>query len=285
MFGHAIAPQTAQISPARRRHSTSTPDPFGSFAGPDPVLDRLLERAARLAQTSVPLLLTGETGTGKEKLARAIHIASAPGRGFHMLRCGGPETITPLHEASPGTVLLRGVENLTAGGQSALLTLLDCRTDLRIVTTCLCTPTDLGDLLRPDLFCRLAGATLPLPPLRHRADLDWLIDRVLRRCCPQDLRLSSAARADLRSRPWPGNIRELEQVLTVSAALCEGWVIDLTDLPPTPQQSHPVPSEFDVLESLLQACGWNMSLVARRMGVNRSTILRRIRKAGLTPPV
>lgn len=285
MFGHAIAPQSTHVSVARRRQSTSLPDPFISFAGPDPTIARLLEQAARLAPTSMPLLLTGETGTGKERLARAIHIASAQGRGFHMLRCGGPETITPLHEASPGTVFLRGVENLNAGAQSTLLEVLDGRTDLRIVTSCLCTPKTLSDVLRPDLFCRLAGATLLLPPLRHRADMDWLMDRILRRCGPQDVRLSPAASADLKSRPWPGNIRELEQVLTVAAALCEGRIVDPTDLPAAPQQNPPETSEMDDLDALLQACGWNMSLVARRLGVNRSTVLRRIRKGGLTPPI
>ncbi len=285
MFGHAIAPPSAQVSATRRRHPTSSPDPFISFAGPDPTLDHLLEQVVRLAPTSLPLLLTGETGTGKERLARAIHIAKVPGRAFHMLRCGGPETITPLHEAAPGTVFLRGVENLTPGAQAALLAVLDCRTDLRIVASCLCTPMALCDVLRPDLFCRLAGATLSLPPLRHRADMDWLIDRILRRSGPQDVRLSPAARADLKSRPWLGNIRELEQVLTVAAALCEGGIIDATDLPAAPLQNPPETSQTDELEALLQACGWNMSLVARRMGVNRSTILRRIRKAKLTPPI
>ena len=67
-------------------------------------------------------------------------------------------------------------------------------------------------------------------------------------------------------------------------ALCEGTVIDLPDLPDPPQQAAPQPSEGDDLEALLKACGWNMAQAARRMGVNRSTVLRRIRKVGLSPP-
>jgi len=54
--------------------------------------------------------------------------------------------------------------------------------------------------------------------------------------------------------------------------------------PPRPQQTEPVPFEDDDLELLLTACAWNMSQAARRLGVNRSTVLRRVRKAGLTPP-
>ncbi|SHL46424.1 Transcriptional regulator of acetoin/glycerol metabolism [Roseovarius marisflavi] len=284
LFGHAIAPQTPQMTAALRRHVSAPPGALGSFAGPDPALERLLAQAARLAPTQVPLLMTGETGTGKEKLARAIHVACARGRGFHALRCGGSDMIAALDEVGPGTVFLRGVENLSTDAQSAVLTLLDRRADLRILASCRCTPMALSEVLRDDLFFRLAGATLSLPPLRHRGDLDWLIDRLLRRSCTEDIRLSPAARAELKSRPWPGNIRELEQVLEVAVALCEGMVIDLPDLPAPPQQAAPQPSEGDDLEALLKACGWNMAQAARRMGVNRSTVLRRIRKAGLSPP-
>lgn len=283
MFGHAIAPQMVQMSATKRRHVNALPGPLGNFSGPDPLLGQLLSQAAQLAPTQVPLLVTGETGTGKEKLARAIHVVSARGRSFHAIRCGAVETIDLLNKVESGTLFLRGVENLTNDAQSALMKLLDHRTDLRVLASCACTLADLSDLLRVDLFFRLAGAVLSLPPLRHRADLDWLIDRLLRRCCTDDVQLSPAARAELKSRPWPGNIRQLEQVLTVCVALSEGGVIDLPDLPPPAQKATPLQSDQDDLEATLRACGWNMSQAARRMGVNRSTVLRRIRKANLLP--
>lgn len=284
MFGHAIAPQMVQMSATKRRHGNVLPGPLGSFAGPDPALGELLSQAAQLAPTQVPLLVTGETGTGKEKLARALHVASARGHGFHAIRCGGMETIALLDNVESGTLFLRGVGNLTDDAQSALMKLLDQRNDLRVLASCACTQADLSELLRVDLFFRLAGAVLSLPPLRHRADLDWLIDRLLRRCCTDDIRLSPAARAELKSRPWPGNIRQLEQVLAVCVALSEGGVIDLPDLPTAAPKPTPSQSDLDDLEATLRACGWNMSQVARRMGVNRSTVLRRIRKAELSPP-
>jgi hypothetical protein len=137
--------------------------------------------------------------------------------------------------------------------------------------------------LRADLFFRLAAVTLTLPPLRLRQDFDWLLDRMLRQFChlrPETMRLSPSARAELKSRDWPGNLRELASTIEVAIALAEGSVIDLPDLPPAPLS---VEAEAVSLADVLAACGGNMALAARRMGVNRSTILRRARREGLLP--
>jgi transcriptional regulator of acetoin/glycerol metabolism len=284
LFGHAIAPQTPQMISALRQRETTLPGALRSFAGADPALGRLLERAARLAPTPVPLLIAGETGTGKERLARAIHVAGPKDRGFHAIRCTGPGAVASLADSAPGTLFLRGIEDMPPDGQAALLTLLDKRPDLRIVASCRCAASELSVILRDDLFYRVAGATLTLPPLRHRSDLDWLIDRLLRWRSSVDIRLSPAARAELKSRSWPGNIRELEQLLDVAVAMSEGSVVDLPDLPAALTKAEPEREDGGDLEALLSACGWNMAQAARRLGVNRSTVLRRLRKAGLMPP-
>ncbi|MEM1049585.1 MAG: sigma 54-interacting transcriptional regulator [Pseudomonadota bacterium] len=286
-YGHAIAPQTPQVTAALRRREQVLPGALGSFAGADPDLQRMLKKAARLASTSVPLLLYGETGTGKEKLARAIHMANPKARGFNSVPCGGTSSFGFCREIAPGTLFLVGIEDLTAVAQTSLLAELENRSDLRILASCRCAPSELASILRDDLLHRLVGATLALPPLRHRTDLDWLIDRILRRCSSDDIRLSPVARAELKSRQWTGNIRELEHTLESAVALCEDAIIDLTDLP-SPVLSRTSGSspeeEKDHLEKLLIACDWNMSQAARRLGLNRSTVLRRMRKAGLTPP-
>ena len=98
------------------------------------------------------------------------------------------------------------------------------------------------------------------------------------------MRLSPSARAALLGRSWPGNFRELEQVLDVAIALCEGRVIDLPDLPAPINAQTPEIEVVEPLEQIMEACGWNMSCAARRLDVNRSTILRRLRRAGLQPP-
>lgn len=284
LFGHAIAPQKARVP--RRDARAELPGGLSSFAGSDPVLDPLLTRAARLAATGVGLLIEGETGAGKETLARAIHVCGPPERAYHRLHCAGATAahVAALQEARAGTLFLKGVEDLAPEAQAALLALLEARRDLRPVAS---TRADLAAAaqaggFRSDLFFRLAGDTLRLPPLRLRHDLDWLIDRVLRRCDP-DLALTPGARAELRGRDWPGNLRELDSALRVAAAVAEGKLIDLPDLPARSFAQREEPAE-ERLEDILDACDWNMARAAKRLGVNRSTVLRRVRKAGLTPP-
>ena len=115
-----------------------------------------------------------------------------------------------------------------------------------------------------------------------RRDFEWVLDRLFRRRAPEELNLTPAARIELGGRNWPGNLRELGHLLDCAIATAEGPVIDLPD-PPARRDGQANQPESE-LEALLKACGWNMSQVARRLGVNRSTVLRRMRKLGLTVP-
>ena len=285
LFGHAIAPKAPRIPLRNNRRDGA----LAGLTGGDPAMAQLLSQAERLAPGRVPLLIAGETGTGKTRLARAIHMTSKS-QGFITLVCAGLEP-QALAEAcgnvvGPTTLHLRRIEDLQPDTAAALGGLLDRTPDLRTIATTCVDPAALG-LPRP-VFHRLAGCTLSMPPLRMRRDLDWLISRHLGRHAAGAMRLSPSARAELMGRLWPGNIRELEQVLDVAVALCTGPVIDLPDLPdngPAFQNGvSPHKDASDGLEDILEACGWNMACAARRLGVNRSTILRRIRKAGLRVP-
>jgi len=151
-----------------------------------------------------------------------------------------------------------------------------------------------GDF-RHDLFFRLAAATLTLPPLRTRRDLDWLLDRLLRQrtvALPQTYYLSTAARMELKHRSWPGNIRELINTLDVAIAMAETNVIDLEDLPDPvlpDRTSEAEPAglphdDADALEQILKICGWNIARAARRLGVDRTTVHRRMQRLGLRRP-
>ncbi|MBW6419247.1 sigma-54-dependent Fis family transcriptional regulator [Celeribacter sp. PS-C1] len=286
VFGHAIAPQ----APRRvERHLPSKDKRAGgvlnAMAGSDPTMARLLSQAERLATTQVPLVICGESGTGKTKLARAIHMISRRG-GFVSVDCAGTsqDEISALAAAQvgPTTLLLQRIEDLSADAARALPGLLDAHPDLRPIATSGQGAKALlfEDHLPSALYHRLAGAVLALPPLRERQDLGWMIDRLLRGRCGDERRLTPSARAELMARDWPGNLRELGNVLDVACTLSDSAVIDLPDLPAA---LSPEPDDQD-LEAVLDACNWNMARAARRLGVNRSTILRRIRKEGLQPP-
>ena len=289
MFGHAIAPQSE-----RRPVPMGEAGPLQGIGGADPAIRRLQADAARLAPTGIALLLSGETGTGKEKLARAIHTSQPGNRPFVTLACAAlpPCLDTVCEAATSGTLFIDGPGELSAADQGRLLRLvagfefLPARQRPRLITA---TSVDLAERVRngafrADLFFLLAPVTLALPPLRLRQDFDWLLDRLLRQLGhlrPQSLRISPAARAELKARDWPGNLRELANTLEVAIALADGAVIDLPDLPPAPLA--PVAAPQEGLSDILAACGGNMSLAARRLGVNRSTVLRRARREGLLP--
>lgn len=292
MFGHAIAPQSEKLPAAARDGAGAA---FQSIGGADPAIRRLVAEAARLAPTAIALLLSGETGTGKERLARAIHTSQPGNRPLVVLSAAAPASDwAALAEAAEGgTLLLDAPGDLGPEGQARLLQILagldalPARRRPRLITA---SSADLAQMVRAgtfraDLFFRLAAARLALPPLRLRQDFDWLLDRMMRQfghLRPQSLRLSPAARADLKARDWPGNLRELANTLEVAIALAEGSVIDLPDLPPAPLAEAGAGAE-DSLADILAACGGNMALAARRLGVNRSTILRRARREGLWP--
>lgn len=289
LFGHAIAPQQARAR--LPRDSDQRAAAFRNLCGDDRQMMQVIADAARLASSHVPLLICGETGTGKEALARAIHMTAGGGRVFHMLGCtASPLSAPPVDIWDDGGTLF--VDNLDALDHHAQGVLLDWvlrveRLPLKsrprfIAASCndLASTVTAGQF-RKDLYFRFAAARLALPPLRHRQDIDWLIDRILRRVChtrPGALALSPAARAELKARSWPGNLRELTQVLEVAVLMTEGVVIDLPDLPP--EALKPLRCA-ETLEQVLAACSGNMSDAARRLGVNRSTVLRRARREGL----
>ena len=289
LFGHAIAPQKARaLLPCE---TDRRPAAFRSLCGDDPRMLGLIADAARLAPSSVPLLICGETGTGKEALARAIHVTAGGAKAFQILNCTAAPLPLPALDSWPhgGSLFIDNLDALDAQGQGALLDWLlrveglamKARPRL-IAATC----DDLAQAvtqrrLRKDLYFRLAAVRLSLPPLRHRQDIDWLIDRILRRVWhgrPGVLKLSPAARIELKARNWPGNLRELSQTLEVAALIAEGSVIDQRDLPPPPLQAD---AQLESLAQVLAACNGNMSVAARRLGVNRSTVLRRARREGL----
>jgi transcriptional regulator with AAA-type ATPase domain len=226
-------------------------------------------RLARIAPTPVPVLILGETGTGKEVIARALHAMSGRAGPFVAVNSGAlPETLLEgelfgarkgafsgaiadrpglVRAADRGTLFLDEIAELRPHSQVAFLRVLQehevvalgdtrpTRVDVRFVAA---THRDVADLIergefRRDLHARLNGHVLALPPLRHRReDLGLLIRALLATIDGGDrVRLSATAARLLFRYDWPGNVRELEKALSSAAALAGDEPIAPADLP------------------------------------------------------
>ncbi|HEX6017268.1 MAG TPA: sigma-54-dependent Fis family transcriptional regulator [Burkholderiaceae bacterium] len=329
LFLHAVPPPQRPVAVVRPSADAAIPPPLAQLSGGDPPLDRQLERAARLVDTPVSILLTGETGSGKEFFAKALHQASQRrGKPFVAVNCAAiPESLIEselfghlpgsfsgaapkgkrglIAEANGGTLFLDEIGDMPLALQARLLRVLAERellpvgatrplpVDIRVIAA---THADLEALVRAgrfrdDLFYRLAGAHLRLPALRERRDLPWLVQRLLREGTPV-VQLSSDAEARLRAWHWPGNLRELRNVIEFARAVCRGGVIEVHDLPDhllaavrvDAAAPSALPAEAQLLLQYLRAARWNISAVAHQTGRSRMTIYRRMKRWGIEPP-
>lgn len=244
------------------------PGPLAALSGGDPALDRITERVARLVNSPVNILLTGETGSGKERFARALHDSSERRRQpFVAVNCAAiPETLIEselfghlpgsfsgagsrgkrglIQEADGGTLFLDEIGDMPMPLQGRLLRVLAERevlpvgairpiaVNLRVVaaTHCDLVAAVKSGRFRDDLYYRLNGAHFHLPALRERQDLAPLIERLCANGHPS-IQLSAEVRERLLLHDWPGNVRELCNVLECARSLCSDGVVMLEDLP------------------------------------------------------
>ncbi|TNF73272.1 MAG: sigma-54-dependent Fis family transcriptional regulator, partial [Acidobacteria bacterium] len=242
---------------------------MGGIIGESPALEKALERVARLASADIPILIKGETGTGKELVARRIHALSPRAQeSFVPFDCASVtesliaselfghvrgaftgadrDRIGILEAARGGTVFLDEIGDLPKPAQAKLLRFLQEKeirrvgeslprsVDARVVAA---THRDLERMVaagefRQDLLFRLRVGAVELPPLRDRGDdIELLAEHFLRRLhLPRPLRFSRAARTKLLGYSWPGNVRELQNIVQAAAVLTEGEIIDLEHL-------------------------------------------------------
>jgi len=271
----------------------------------------------RVLDHRVPITIVGNTGTGKEWLARALHQTSArAARPLVVVRCaglpaeGGGGLASMLAQAQGGTLLLDDVGQLPAAQQAVLLHLLDASDESAPDVALVCTSTRslAQSRLRADLQHRLGGLAVTLPPLSERSDLPALAQRMLVELghgpdSAHALALGPEALALLQAHHWPGNLRELHNTLRTAALLCGpggkgkgqgqgqirpehlpddllGGRVAATASSPAQAPSQPQSLqalELQALQAAVDAAGGNIALAARRLGVGRNTIYRKLR--------
>jgi len=251
-------------------------DGAAPLIGSTPVMERLRGTIERVAGTDFMVLLEGESGVGKELVARQIHDLSRRRNGpFVAINCAalvetlleaelfGIEDRTAtgvrgrrgkFEAADGGTLFLDEVSDLSLSAQAKLLrTIQDLsvervggqgahRVDIRIIAATNRTLAGLVEqqLFRPDLYYRLSGVDVRVPSLRERhADILELARYFLdRHRTTRPLQLSAGAAEALVSYQWPGNVRELERLIERAVALSQSDVIELDDLPATVRGDH-----------------------------------------------
>ncbi|MDP6580167.1 MAG: sigma 54-interacting transcriptional regulator [Vicinamibacterales bacterium] len=254
------------------KHSASGPVRIVGDSSP---MERLRQRVDRIAGSDVAVLVEGETGSGKELVARRIHERSGRRSGpFIPVNCAAlVETLVEaelfgiedrtatgvrgrkgkFEHANGGTLFLDEVADLSPTAQAKLLRAIQessvervggaavRQIDTRIVAA---TNRRLAQMVtegqfRADLFYRLNGVEVEVPPLRARlGDLGALVRHVLAERVGADFKIAASALEAMRTYDWPGNVRELEQVVVRAAALARGRELVVDDLPARVRQAH-----------------------------------------------
>lgn len=304
----------------------------------DAQLELVLDKVSRVLGHDIPIMIIGETGTGKELLAQAIHHDSPRAAGpFVAVNCASiPETLIEselfgyedgaftgarkkgatgkILQANGGTLFLDEIGDMPVSLQARLLRVLQERlvtplgsdksipVDLELVCA---TNHNLRErmaqgLFREDLYYRLNGLVVKLPPLRERTDLDTVVEKILAAEAEHGRhRVSPELLALFHLHRWPGNFRQLTNLLRTAIIMAgkeqeiglrhmpDDFLDDIAQSPPqdASASSEHLPSTGGKLEDMqqsmitaaLQAHGGNVSATARALGVSRNTVYRKVK--------
>ena len=332
------------------RETTGRLDKLSHLEFGDPRMASQIQLAARVIQRKIPIILRGQTGTGKEVFANALHsISPNCGGAFVAVNCASlPENLIEselfgyragaftgaqregrrgkIVQANGGTLFLDEIGDMPMALQARLLRVLEehevtplgaettVKVDFQLISASHRNLVELVQtgLFREDLYYRLNGIEINLPPLRERADALALINHILGSEAEDPPTLGAEARQALLSYAWPGNIRQLRHVLQMAIALCDGGEIKCAHLPadianggnaaaarlpaaPVPAPSPATPPhladdadtsalnaiqvrERETVLSLLDEHRWNVSNVAKVLGISRNTLYRKMHR-------
>jgi transcriptional regulator of acetoin/glycerol metabolism len=313
----------------------------------DPRMASQIQLAARVIQRKIPIVLRGQTGSGKEVFAQALHSISPHADGpFVPVNCASlPENLIEselfgyragaftgaqregrrgkIVQANGGTLFLDEIGDMPLVLQARLLRVIEehevtplgaettVKVNFQLISASHRNLLELvrSGLFREDLYYRLKGVELNLPALRDRLDKLPLIHHLLANETDDPPELSPEAEHALLTYAWPGNIRQLRHVLQMAIALCDGQPIRCEDLPPEITQraaAVDMPTalrlasadmdahladdadisalnaiqlnERETVLSLLDEHRWNVSNVAKALGISRNTLYRKMRR-------
>ncbi|SAL71898.1 Fis family GAF modulated sigma54 specific transcriptional regulator [Caballeronia choica] len=345
----------AKASKKDAREPTGHLDKLSHLEFGDPRMASQIQLAARVIQRKIPIILRGQTGTGKEVFANALHSISPNCDGtFVAVNCASlPENLIEselfgyragaftgaqregrrgkIVQSNGGTLFLDEIGDMPMALQARLLRVIEehevtplgaettVKVDFQLISA---SHRNLSELVqtgafREDLYYRLNGIEINLPPLRERADALALINHILESEAEDPPPLSAEARHALLSYAWPGNIRQLRHVLQMAIALCDGPEIKCSHLPaevvngggtpatarlaspsaaPAPATASAAPEphltddadtsalnaiqvrERETVLSLLDEHRWNVSNVAKVLGISRNTLYRKMHR-------
>lgn len=322
------------VSTALRLGRTTTSSHNADLVGDSKAMQQLRRMIIKLARSEAPVYISGESGTGKDLVAELLHANGPRADGpFVPINCGAIPgelleselfghkrgSFTGAHRdklglfqaANGGTLLLDEIAELPMAMQVKLLRAIQERAirsvgaehevpiDVRILSA---THKDLAEqvrlgLFREDLYYRINVIELPVPALRHHPEdipalAAHLISKLSRgQPAPE---LTEGALKPLRDYPFPGNVRELENILERAIALCEDERILPEDLqlpsngapPPEPDYRKPLPEYLEEVESqriieALETTRWNRTAAAKLLGVTFRTLRYRLKKLGI----
>ncbi|SIN91339.1 Transcriptional regulator of acetoin/glycerol metabolism [Bradyrhizobium erythrophlei] len=316
----AVVDRSSQIENLRStempRRAAASPKPaVTGFVAHDPAVQAIVRQVETAAARKMPILIRGETGTGKEQLARHAHAASGRSGAFVPVNCAAlPESLVEaelfgyaegsftgarrggavglVKEADGGTLFLDEIGDMPVTLQAVLLRLLDdwtvrpiggarAKVDVFLVSATNATldKAILEGRFRSDLLYRLNTLEVTLPRLQDRTDFNAIVHHLLGAIDP-DCEITSATIANLAVRPWPGNIRELRNMLArFTLAATDGFIDEAAVgamIGPPPHKASGSLQDIQrarVLAVHSETAG-NISETARRLGISRNTVYR-----------
>jgi transcriptional regulator of acetoin/glycerol metabolism len=336
------APQASYVG-SSRAHSRSSAASLDMLNSGDPKIAMAIQQVKQVLNRDIPILIQGETGVGKELFARAVHDAgSRRNKPWIAVNCAAlPEglieaelfgyeegaftgakrkgSIGRIEQADGGTLFLDEIGDMPLSLQARLLRVLQERTVTPLGSTkskpvnfSLISATNqklkekvAAGEFRSDLYYRINGLSVGLPALRERTDLDKLIHLILQIEQVAHAEITPQVMQIFESHPWPGNIRQLHNVIRTALALADDMPIamehftkdfidelleqnDVTQhesgvQKPLKTVASPLLKEVadDLVHRAMQQHQGNVSAVARQLGISRNTLYRKLKSLGL----